>query len=46
VRRLDGLGQNELLDVSRYEARTLGRRTILHRVQQLLGAEEPPGRPG
>jgi hypothetical protein len=42
VRRLDGLGQDELEAVYRYEAATRGRRTILHRAQQLLGLEEPP----
>ena len=46
VRRLDALGVNELVAVSRHEAETRGRRTILHRVQQLLGAEEQPGQPG
>ena len=42
VRRLDGLGKDELEAVYRYEAATRGRRTILHRAQQLLGLEEPP----
>jgi hypothetical protein len=42
VRRLDGLGQDELEAVYRYETATRGRRTILHRAQQLLGLEEPP----
>jgi hypothetical protein len=42
VRRLDGLGPDELEAVYRYEATTRGRRTILHRAQQLLGLEEPP----
>ena len=42
VRRLDGLGHDELEAVYRYEAATRGRRTILHRAQQLLGLEEPP----
>ncbi len=37
VRRLDGLGPGELAAVFRYESATRGRRTILHRVQQLLG---------
>ncbi len=46
VRRLDGLGIHELQAVSRYEVETRGRRTILHRVQQLLGAEDEPGQPG
>jgi hypothetical protein len=36
VRRLDGLGPEELRAVYRHEAATRGRRTILHRVQQLL----------
>jgi hypothetical protein len=39
VRRLDGLGPEELRAVYRHEAATRGRRTILHRVQQLL---QPP----
>jgi hypothetical protein len=43
VRRLDGLGQPELEAVVRHEAATRGRRTILHRAQQLLGSEDPPG---
>jgi hypothetical protein len=42
VRRLDGLGPDELEALYRYEASTRGRRTILHRAQQLLGHEEPP----
>jgi len=42
VRRLDGLGEEELRALYRYEADTRGRRTILHRAQQLLGLEEPP----
>lgn len=42
VRRLDGLGPEELEALYRYEATTRGRRTILHRAQQLLGREEPP----
>ena len=42
VRRLDGLGPDELEALYRYEAATRGRRTILHRAQQLLGLEEPP----
>jgi hypothetical protein len=44
VRRLDGLGPKELEAVYRHEAATRGRRTILHRAQQLLGSEDPPGR--
>jgi hypothetical protein len=44
VRRLDGLGAEELTAVYRHEAATRGRRTILHRAQQLLGtAGAPPG---
>ncbi|MGP8059378.1 MAG: hypothetical protein ACLP9C_07075 [Acidimicrobiales bacterium] len=46
VRRLDGLGPGELGAVYRHEAATRRRRTILHRAQQLLGAEDPPGVPG
>ena len=46
VRRLDGLGVQELETVRRYESQNRGRRTILHRVQQLLGAEEQPGQSG
>lgn len=44
VRRLDGLGSQELEAVYRHEAATRGRRTILHRAQQLLGSEDVPGR--
>ena len=36
VRRLDGLAPSELEAVARHETATRGRRTILHRVQQLL----------
>jgi hypothetical protein len=43
VRRLDGLGTVELESVLRYETATRDRRTIVHRVQQLLGVEDPPG---
>jgi hypothetical protein len=44
VRRLDGLGPQELRAVSSYEVATRGRRTILHRVQQLLTGDGPsPG---
>jgi hypothetical protein len=43
VRRLDGLGPVELESVLRYETATRDRRTIVHRVQQLLGVEDPPG---
>jgi hypothetical protein len=44
VRRLDGLSPDELDAVYRHETATRGRRTILHRAQQLLGAEDVPGR--
>lgn len=43
VRRLDGLGPTDLMAVVRHESATRGRRTILHRAQQLLGTEEVPG---
>ncbi len=43
VRRLDGLAPSELDAVYRHEAATRRRRTILHRAQQLLGTEGPPG---
>jgi hypothetical protein len=43
VRRLDGLDPVALQAVYHHEAATRGRRTILHRVQQLLGAEGVPG---
>lgn len=43
VRRLDGLGHRELEAVVRHESATRGRRTILHRAQQLLGSEDQPG---
>ncbi len=43
VRRLDGLGPSELEALYRHEAATRRRRTILHRVQQLLGREGTPG---
>jgi hypothetical protein len=42
VRRLDGLGRSELEAVVEHEAATRGRRTILHRAQQLLAAGDPP----
>ena len=44
VRRLDGLGPRELAAVFRHESATRGRRTILHRAQQLLGPSDqrPP----
>jgi hypothetical protein len=42
VRRLDGLGPTDLSAVFRHEATGRGRRTILHRVQQLLGVEDVP----
>lgn len=35
VRRLDGLGDAELDAVERYEENSRGRRTILHRIQQI-----------
>jgi hypothetical protein len=38
VRRLDGLGAEELRAVERHELAGRGRRTILHRAQQLLAA--------
>jgi hypothetical protein len=41
VRRLDGLGRADLEAVYRHEAATRGRRTILHRAQQLLGTQGP-----
>jgi len=44
VRRLDGLGHRELEAVYRHETATRGRRTIIHRAQQLLGSEDLPGR--
>ncbi len=43
VRRLDGLGEAELLAIYEHEAATRRRRTILHRTQQLLGNEGAPG---
>lgn len=43
VRRLEGLGTTELEAVYRHEAGHRGRRTILHRAQQLLGTAGPPG---
>ena len=43
VPRLDSLGPPELESVYRHEATTRRRRTILHRAQQLLGLEHPPG---
>ncbi|MGH8989565.1 MAG: hypothetical protein ACRDXC_13390, partial [Acidimicrobiales bacterium] len=49
VRRLDGLAQDELRAVVRHELATRGRRTILHRAEQLLGAapdDLAPGEPG
>ena len=46
VRLLDGLGPSELQAVIRHEGATRGRRTILHRANQLLGTEEPPGSGG
>jgi hypothetical protein len=41
VRRLDGLGPSDLETVYRHETATRGRRTILHRAQQLLGGTGP-----
>jgi hypothetical protein len=46
VRRLDGLGEGDLQAIVAYEGATRGRRTIVHRAQQLLGVEEPPGPAG
>ena len=46
VRRLEGLGPDELRAVHRYEAATRQRRTILHRALQLLGVEQTPGAHG
>ncbi len=43
VRRLDGLGPDELEALYSYETATRGRRTILHRAQQLLGLEDAAG---
>jgi len=43
IRRLDGLGAPELEAIYEYEATTRQRRTILHRIQQVQGREEPPG---
>jgi hypothetical protein len=45
VRRLDGLSEDELGAIYGYEAATRSRRTILHRVHQLLGFEGVPGSP-
>ena len=45
VRRLDGLGPDELDAVRRHESAGRMRRTILHRVEQLLNPDEPPGAP-
>ncbi len=48
VRRLEGLGPDELDAVYRYEAATRHRGTILHRIQQLQsgeGASDPHRRP-
>jgi hypothetical protein len=41
VRRLEGLGPEELEAVRRYEAAVRGRRTVLHRAQQLLDGPAP-----
>jgi hypothetical protein len=46
VRRLDGLGHQELRAVIRHEGATRGRRTILHRAEQLLGGTGPGRRAG
>jgi hypothetical protein len=49
VRRLDGLGHDELRAVVRYERATRGRRTILKRAEQLLsegGRQDPRGGDG
>lgn len=43
VRRLDGLAPEELEAIYHHESNTRRRRTILHRVQQLLGRENAPG---
>jgi hypothetical protein len=43
VRRLDGLGEEELEAIYAHESATRRRRTILHRTQQLLGREDAPG---
>jgi hypothetical protein len=43
VRRLDGLGPEELRAVVRHELSARGRRTIVHRAEQLLGTAGPPG---
>jgi hypothetical protein len=45
VRRLEGLGPQELEAVYRYELSSRQRRTVLHRAQQLLGHEVPPEAP-
>lgn len=45
VRRLDGLDARELAAIVRHERATRGRRTILHRAEQLLD-EHPPASPG
>ena len=43
VKRLDGLGPEELEAIYEHEASARRRRTILHRTQQLLGREDTPG---
>ncbi len=43
VQRLEGLSAAELEDVRAHEAAHRQRRTILHRVEQLLAAAAPPG---
>ncbi|MGH8982160.1 MAG: hypothetical protein ACRDWE_14275, partial [Acidimicrobiales bacterium] len=45
VRRLDSLDARELRAIVRHEAATRGRRTILHRAEQLLEVA-PPAPPG
>lgn len=46
VRRLDGLAPTELRAVLRHERAGRGRRTIVHRAEQLLGPHESPGTSG
>lgn len=42
ARRLDGLSTQDLRAVVRHEAAGRGRRTVLNRAEQLLGAAPPP----
>lgn len=42
VRRLDGLDTHELRAIVRHELANRGRRTILHRAEQLLEGRPPP----